>query len=326
MRDARPLISTTAGALKTRQVERTRAFLRDDGTVSHRFGNYEILSLLGQGGMAAVYKARELAGPREGWTVALKRLRPELAADPTYVRLFHHEATLCTRLSHPHIISIYEVGELLGVHYMTMEHVDGRDLGQVIARCRKRGIQLPIDFAAYLTRTLLLALSSAHDLGVVHCDVSPSNLFISRLGEVKLGDFGVARSAAASAEGLKFVAGKPHYSSPEILRGHVDLQADLWAANAVLYELLTLERPFQGTTPDEIFEAILRHRFRPAREVRKELSAPLDALIARGFDRKPANRFSDANQFAWELFGHYDERVGTPLAIAAVVRGLFGAE
>lgn len=300
--------------------------MRDDGPVSHRFGNYEILSMLGQGGMASVYKARELSGPREGWTVALKRLRPELSADPIYVRLFQHEARLCTRLSHPHVVSIYEVGELQGVHYMTMEHVDGRDLGQIVARCRKRGIQLPIDFAVYLGRVLLLALSSAHELGVVHCDVSPSNLFISRLGEVKLGDFGVARSAAAGAEGLKFIAGKPHYTSPEILKGQVDPQADLWAANAVLYELLTLERPFQGTTPEEIFEAIHKNRFRPPRDVRPEIPAALAALIARGFDRKPAHRFADANQFAWELFGHYDERVGTPLAIAAVVRGLFGAE
>lgn len=300
--------------------------MRDDEPVSHLFGNYEILSLLGQGGMASVYKARELGGPRQGWTVALKRLRPELSADPTYVSLFRHEATLCTRLSHAHLISIYEVGEIQGVHYMTMELVDGRDLGQILARCRKRGIQLPVDFAVYLGRVLLLALSSAHELGVVHCDVSPSNLFISRVGEVKLGDFGVARSAAAGADGPKLVAGKPHYASPEMLKGQVTPAADLWAANAVLYELLTLEQPFQGRDAEEVFESIRKHRYRAPREVRPEISPSLEALIARGFDRKPAFRFPDAYHFAWELFGHFDERIGTPLAIAAVVRGLFGAE
>jgi serine/threonine protein kinase len=292
---------------------------------SHQFGNYEILALLGQGGMAAVYKARELSGPRAGWTVALKRLRPELSADPTYVRLFRDEATLCTKLSHPNVVSVYEVGEVQGVQYMTMEHVDGRDLGQVLARCRQRGIQLPIDFAVYLARVLLLALSGAHELGIVHCDVSPSNLFVSRLGEVKLGDFGVARSAATTAEGLKFVAGKPHYASPEVLRGQVTAGADLWAANAVLYELLTLDRPFQGATPEGVFDSIIKLRYRLPREIRQEISPSLEAQIVRGFDRKPALRFPDAFEFAWALFGHYDERVGTPLAIAAVVRGLFGA-
>jgi eukaryotic-like serine/threonine-protein kinase len=296
-----------------------------EATQHPRFGNYEILSLLGRGGMASVYKARAVEGPHAGQTVALKRLRPELSADPTYVGLFRDEATLCMQLSHPHIISLYEVGEILGVHYMVMEHVDGRDLAQIIGRCRERGIQLPVDFAVYLARVLLLALSSAHELGVVHCDVSPSNLFISRLGEVKLGDFGVARSAAMGSSAMRVVAGKPHYTSPEVARGQVEASADLWAANAVLYELLTLERPFQGPSPEGILENIAKLRYRPPRALRPELSESLEALIARGFDRKPALRFPDAYEFAWALFGHYDERIGTPLAIAAVVRGLFGA-
>jgi serine/threonine-protein kinase len=173
---------------------------------------------------------------------------------------------------------------------------------------------------------LLLALSSAHELGIVHCDVSPSNLFVSRMGEFKLGDFGVARSAAAGAAGGKVVAGKVHYASPEFARGEVSAAADLWAANAVLYELLTLERPFQGTTAEAVLDSIGRFRYRPPSELRPGISESLEAQIVRAFEKKPALRFPDAFEFAWALFGHYDERIGTPLAIAAVLRGLFGAE
>jgi serine/threonine-protein kinase len=296
-----------------------------------RFGNYEILSLLGRGGMAEVYRARVLSGPRAGWQVAIKRMLPALSQEPEAVRMFAGEAELCRFLDHPNIIKVLEVGVLDGIYFMVMELVDGRDLGQILKRCKQRGIPLPLDFAVYLQRVLLEALAYAHaavkpsgePLGVVHCDISPSNLFISRTGEIKLGDFGIAlaRNAVAAEPKLQ---GKPYYLSPEILGSEVTPEVDLWAATVTFYELLTLERPFVGKTPDEVFDAIRQRRYLPVRTLRPEVPPALEAMVDRGFARERAARFPSAAGFAEALTPHFDERVGTPLGIAAVVRGLFG--
>jgi serine/threonine-protein kinase len=295
----------------------------------NRFGNYEIVSLLGAGGMAKVYRARVISGPRAGGWVALKRLAPGLARDPEYLDQFTSEAELSKLLDHPHIVKVYQVGVLKDVYYIAMELVEGRDLGEILRKCHSRRIFLPVDFAVYLVRVLLEALQYAHlvrspsgkPLEVVHCDVSPSNLFISRNGEVKLGDFGVAR--ARSLYGKDAIQGKPFYLSPELLDGQIHRSADLWAANVTLYELLSLERPFLGDSEDELLEAIRMRRYRPVRELRPEVSPKLAQLVERGFSSRPANRFRSAAEFGSALGKHYDERVGTPLAIAAVVRGLF---
>jgi serine/threonine-protein kinase len=297
------------------------------------FGPYEILSVLGKGGMAEVYRARVLSGPREGWTVALKRLLPALTADPDSVTLFSREAQLSKQLHHPNIVTVLDAGELEGIYFIVMELVDGRDLGQILRRCKVRGIPLPLDFAVYLGKVLLEALAYAHSatgaqgepLGIVHCDVSPSNLFISRVGEIKLGDFGVSRVLVDGKLQEGEVLGKPYYLSPESLLVEVSPEADLWAATVVLYELLTLERPFTGATPDEVFQAIRSRAYRPLRELRPEVPEALEDVVRRAFSERPEDRFTTAESFAQALAPHYDERVGTPLAIAAVVRGLFGA-
>lgn len=294
------------------------------------FGPYEILSLLGKGGMAEVYRARVTQGPREGWQVAIKRLPPDLAQNPDYVDLFASEADLSKSLDHPNIVKVLEVGCLEDVYFMVMELVDGRDLAQILRRCREREIPLPIDFGVYLAKTLLDALDYAHNahtpdgrpLEIIHSDVSPSNVFISRTGEIKLGDFGIARAAVAALQ--PELLGKPYYLSPEAIRGEMSVAADLWAANVILYELLTLQRPFVGSKSEEVFEEVTQQLYASARELRPEISEALDAIIDRGFHEDPAERFQTAREFAQALTPLYDPNIGTPLAIAAVVRGLFG--
>jgi eukaryotic-like serine/threonine-protein kinase len=295
-------------------------------------GPYEILSLLGKGGMAEVYRARIRSGPCEGWTVALKRLLPALTQDPASVALFTSEARLTQLLNHPNIIQVLDVGVVDDQYFIVMDLVDGRDLGQLIRRCRHRGIPLPLDFAVYLGKVLLEALAYAHTatdphghpLGIVHCDVSPSNLFISRVGEIKLGDFGVARVRVGGALQGREVLGKPFYLSPEARRGVIDPGVDMWAATVVLYELLTLRRPFTGSTPEEVFRRIHHREYVPPRSLRPDMSEMLEQVVLRGFASRPEERFPTAEAYARALEPHYDERVGTPLAIAAVVRGLFG--
>ena len=296
------------------------------------FGNYELLAPLGKGGMAEVFRARVLAGRYEGWNVAVKRLLPSLTGDPASVESFIREADLSTQLDHPNIVKVLDVGIAEGTYYIVMELVDGRDLAQILRRCKQRGIPLPIDFAVYLGKVLLEALAYAHmavdahgtPLGIVHCDVSPSNLFISRMGEIKLGDFGVARVFVDGSREGGEVLGKPYYLSPESLRGIVTPEADLWAATVVLFELLTLERPFTGNTPEEVFFNIRHRRYRPIHVLRPEVPELLEELVSRGFAARIEDRFSTAEAYAQALLPHFDELVGTPLAIAAVVRGLFG--
>jgi serine/threonine-protein kinase len=296
-----------------------------------RVGTYELLSLLGRGGMAEVYYARAVAGPHAGQCVAIKRLLPALASDPTAVELFIGEADLSRLLMHPTVVRTLDVGTYGGGYYLVMEHVDGRDLGQVLRRCQQRGLKVPVDFAVYIVRTLLEALAYAHEakglsgrvLGVVHRDVSPSNVFISRLGEVKLGDFGVARVRGMAADGP--MAGKLAFLSPEALEGEVSPAVDVWAANVVLYELLTLVRPFGGETPEETAEAVRACRYTPVRQLRPEVPPQLAALVDRAFAPKASERLTSAAEYAEALLPLGDERVGNPMAIAALVRGLFDA-
>jgi serine/threonine-protein kinase len=296
------------------------------------FGNYELLAPLGRGGMAEVFRARVLSGRYEGWNVAVKRLLPSLTGDPSSVECFIREADLSTQLDHPNIVKVLDVGIAEGTYYIVMELVDGKDLAQILRRCKQRGIPLPIDFAVYLGKVLLESLAYAHTatgpqgeaLGIVHCDVSPSNLFISRMGEIKLGDFGVARVFFDGSRDQREVLGKPYYLSPESLRGIVTPEADLWAATVVLYELMTLERPFTGNTPEDVFLNIRHRRYLPMHALRPEVPELLEEVVSRGFAARLEDRFPTADSYAKALMPHYDELVGTPLAIAAVVRGLFG--
>jgi serine/threonine protein kinase len=281
--------------------------------------------------MAEVFRGRILSGPRAGWPVAIKMLLPEAARDPEQVRLFGREATITSRLHHLHIVEIYDTGMAEDGPFIAMEYVDGKNLRQVLSRCAARRIMLPIDFAAYLSHVLAQALDHAHrardfrgqPLGIVHCDVSPQNVFISRRGEVKLGDFGVARAAGEGRGQAAF--GKVRYLAPEQLRGEpVGPRTDVFALGAVLFELLTNEPAFPGDDPQDVARRILSGERRAPSSLRPEIPFELDELVLRALG--PHDRIESAAEFAHLVDGRYDPRVGTDLAIAAVVRGLFGAE
>ena len=298
-----------------------------------RVAGYEIEGLIGRGGMADVYRARALGGPHAGQTVALKRLRPELARDPQYLELFNREAAVTCRLDHPTCIEVFETGVAAGAPFIAMEFVDGRNLREILNQCIERRILLPMDFAAFLAHQVALALSHAHDgldragrpLGIVHCDVSPSNVFISRLGEIKLGDFGVALAAGAELPAGAAAFGKIHYLAPEQIRGERPTPAtDLFALGAMTFELLTNAHAFPGRDVNEVGQAILAGRLRAPSEVRPEIPFELDVLVLRCLAPKGAERWPSAAAFAAEVASRYDPAIGTPLAIASVVRGLFG--
>ncbi|MCY1044427.1 serine/threonine-protein kinase [Corallococcus sp. bb12-1] len=296
-------------------------------------GRFQLLSRLGRGGNAEVFRARMLQGMLAGEEVALKRVRPERARDPEAREQLLHEAELARCLNHPHIVGFREYGDQAGGPYLALELVEGTDLGRVLAQCRRRRIELPIDISVMMVRHVLEALAHAHSatnskgrpLAVVHCDVSPHNVLLSRGGEVKLADFGVARSRAGATVDWRRM-GKLHYRSPELLAGEVSVAVDLWAAAVLLYELLSLESPFEGSTEEEVEASIRGVRVTPVRMLAPEVSDPLALVLDRALAPHPAQRFSSAEQFARALAALSDDRVATPLAVAAVVRGLMGAE
>lgn len=302
------------------------------GTLS----DYRIEVLIGKGGMAEVYRAIAVAGPRAGQHVAVKRLLPDLARDPEYLKLFEQEAAVTRRLRHPAIVEVIETGFAGGTPFIVMDYVDGKNLREILAQCASRNILLPVDFAVYVAHILSEALAHAHEgrdeagrpLGIVHCDVSPSNVFISRLGEIKLGDFGVALTPGATARGpVGGAFGKVQYLAPEQIRGEPPTaRSDIFALGAVFFELLTNAPAFPGRDVNEVGQRILQGKLRAPSELRPELPFELDAMVLRCLSRDPADRTPSAAAFAAEVATRYDPAIGTPLAIAAVVRGLFGAK
>jgi serine/threonine protein kinase len=295
---------------------------------------YRVEALIGKGGMAEVYRAVAIDGPYAGHSFAVKRLRPELAQDAGFVHLFEQEAEITRRLRHPGIVEVFETGFAGGTPYIVMDYVDGKNLRQILAQCAARKILLPPDFGVYVAHQVSVALAHAHEgrddqgrrLGIVHCDVSPSNVFVSKMGIIKLGDFGVALAAGAAAGGRTTGAfGKIQYLAPEQIRGEAPTpRTDIFALGAVFFELLTNEPAFPGKDVNEIGQRILRGKLRAPSELRPELPFELDAMVLRCLSADPAERYRSAAAFAAEVANRYDPAVGTDLAIAAVVRGLFG--
>lgn len=296
-----------------------------------RLAGYAVEARIGRGGMAEVFRARVLEGPRAGTPVAVKRLLPALSGDAGSAALFAREIRLTGQLRHPGLVQVLEVAaDEDGAPCLVMEYVDGRDLGRLLAACTARGIALPADFALHVAREVAEALRAAHEargqdgapLGLVHCDVSPSNVFVSRLGEVKLGDFGVARAAGEPAS--RAALGKVRYLSPEQLRGEpVGPSTDVFGLGAVLYELLAGRPAFPGADPAQVVRLILSGERRPPSAHRPDLPAEVDALVLRALAVR--GRHPDAAALAADLAATYDPRIGTPLALAAVVRGVCGA-
>ena len=230
-------------------------------TISH----YRILATLGSGGMGVVYRAEDT---RLGRPVALKFLPAERAVDPDAVERLRREARAASALNHPNICTIYDIGESDGRHFIAMELVEGETLAARIA-----GRPLPLAEALPIAVQLAEALDSAHARGIVHRDLKPANILVTPAGHAKILDFGLAKQCgladATIAESLTSAGtalGTIAYMSPEQARGlHVDARSDIFSFGLTLYEMLTGEPAFSGTTSAVIFDGILNREITPAR-------------------------------------------------------------
>jgi len=267
-----------------------------------RVGPFEVLGLLGSGATGRVHFARVTEGKLTGQLVALKRLDARRAQEPQAVKAFEAEAATLARLRHPNIVRVLDSGVFDGQHCLATELVEGYDLALLLKRFRAKKRQFPVEVACYLVKALLDALAAVAKLELVHGDVSPHNVFVSKTGSLKLGDFGLC---GPSGEKRSWKDRRLTYLSPETLDGVFSPSVDLWAAAVTLYELLTLEPPFAGDTAEAMMAAIRTGREVPLRERRSECSGPLEALLRSMLEKDPKRRLNSAKDFADALGVHF---------------------
>ena len=258
---------------------------------------YEILELVGTGGMAKVYKARD---HRLNRLVAIKILREELAQDAEFRRRFHDESQAVAMLSHPNIVAVYDVSRSSELEYIVMELIDGITLKQYMQR---KGNKLNWREALHFITQITKALGHAHSRGIIHRDIKPHNIMVLRDGSVKVADFGIARVASGGHSTLTQEAlGSVHYISPEQARGsHIDSRSDLYSTGVVLYEMITGRLPFEGDTPVSVAIQHINSIPLSPRELDSTIPEALEAITMKAMAPNPDNRYLSANEMLADL-------------------------
>jgi serine/threonine protein kinase len=307
-----------------------------------RFGAYDIVSLIGTGGMGEVYRARDARLNRD---VAIKILSSEFTQDADRVRRFEQEALAASGLNHPNILTIYEAGEAEGQRFIATEFVDGETLRPLLARVGR----LPVADALAIGAQVAAALTAAHAAGIVHRDIKPDNVMIRPDGYVKVLDFGVAKLLASSAANNDeatitdhrtqrgVIVGTLPYMSPEQARGTaVDARSDVWSLGCLLYEILAGRRPFTGATDTDMLIAIVEKEPPPLSQLAMRMPPECEWVIAKALRKNPAERYQtatdlladlrrvqqnlvvDSHQSAVTSFAHPGSRRWSMMAIGAI--------
>ena len=298
-------------------------------TLSH----YHITAAIGAGGMGEVYRANDT---KLGRDVALKVLSAQMAHDPNRLARFQREARSVAALNHPHIVTIFSVEEANGVHFLTMELVEGQSLERLIPACG-----FPVERIVEIASALADALTAAHEKGIVHRDLKPANVMLTDDGRVKVLDFGLAKDVRADKSSdatqtfagqtaMGVVMGTPTYMSPEQVAGRVlDHRTDIFSLGVILYEMASGRRPFEGASSAELASAILRDTPRLLSEFRADLPEELGLLIQRCLEKDPQDRFPSARDVRDALRGVTASapsiRTATAPAPRPVVEGNSGA-
>ena len=275
-------------------------------------GRYAVHALLGRGGMAEVYDAVD---ERLGRPVAVKVLRPALAANADVRRRFETEAKAAARLSHPNVVAVYDTGEDNGNPYIVMERLPGETLGDRMAAG-------PVD-EGWLRRVagdVLQALSAAHGAGIVHRDVKPGNILIATDGCAKVADFGIAKSTEITTEqtATNMLVGTPAYLAPERIEGKAaTFRSDIYSLGVVLYEALAGHKPFSGATPLAVAHAIRDGSAPAIGDVRPDVDPDLAAVVTQAMALAPEHRFVSADEMRAALEGGVTVVPDVPMAVTA---------
>ncbi|MET4925525.1 protein kinase [Streptomyces sp. PSRA5] len=262
-------------------------------------GRYQLRDLLGEGGMASVYLAYDAALDRQ---VAIKTLHTELGREQSFRERFRREAQAVAKLSHTNIVSVFDTGEdeLDGslMPYIVMEYVEGQPLGSVLQTDIQQYGAMPADRALKVTADVLAALETSHEMGLVHRDIKPGNVMMTKRGVVKVMDFGIARamqSGVTSMTQTGMVVGTPQYLSPEQALGRgVDARSDLYSVGIMLFQLLTGRLPFEADSPLAIAYAHVQEEPVAPSSINRSITPAMDALVARALKKNPNERFPSA--------------------------------
>jgi len=266
-----------------------------------RVGRFELVQHLASGGMADVYLARNTGLGGFERKVAIKTLRP---CDDNYVAMVLDEARMLGRLHHRHIVQAYEVDRTPdGTHYLVMEFVDGQTSRRVLQEAVHRDVLVPLDFSLTVITAMAAALHHAHEHGLVHRDVSPSNVIAGYDGGVKLIDFGIAKSEDRTTRtAVGFVKGKAGYMAPEQIRGYdVDHRTDVFALGILLYELTTRRRAFPATMVEEQLRMFSEHTVEPPSHVLEGYPRELERIVMTALEEDPDDRHLDARTMQLSL-------------------------
>ena len=269
-----------------------------------QFGQYILEEQVAPGGMAEVFRARMMGVEGFQKTVAIKRILADMDGNDEFVTMFIDEAKLAAQLKHHNIVDIYDLGKIDRSFYIAMEYVEGHDLRDVLERCRAAGVTVPVPLALHMTTLLASALDYAHttkdfenrDLGLVHRDVSPQNVLISNDGEVKLCDFGIAKALSKATDTRAgALKGKLQYMSPEQAWGKdIDHRSDMFSLGLVLYEMLTGEKVFDGSSEAEILAQVRDPKVAAPSSANPDVPPDVDRIVLRCLEPDPTARYQSA--------------------------------
>ena len=293
---------------------------------------YDVLDRIAVGGMAEVFLAKAYGAHGFEKTIAIKRILPELASDPEFAARFIAEAKVAVRLSHANVVQVFDFGRIGESLFIAMEFVDGLDLAALLRKFKDEGRQIPLPAALHIAIEIMRALDFAHQHNVVHRDVSPSNILISRAGEVKIADFGIAVAASphrTGGVGPRKVMGKWRYMSPEQARGDtLDTRSDLFSAASVMFELFTSQKLFPGDEAEDIIKNIELMPIPKANSLRPGVPNRLDEILAGPLSRKPIDRPNRPAQILRSLIelSYESSIMATALDVAEAVASVLPAK
>ncbi|TXD34955.1 protein kinase [Lujinxingia vulgaris] len=303
-----------------------------------KFGRYALLQKIGAGGMAEIYRAKTFGAAGFEKEFAIKLILPSLVDDTEFVEMFINEAKIAVSLYHANVVQVFDLGELDNQYYIAMEFVHGKDLLDVLARCAELNIKIPLNLVLFIAMEMLKGLDFAHrakdpygdDLNIIHRDVSPSNILISYAGDVKVGDFGVAKAAIQrNLTESGTLKGKVGYMSPEQVMGEeIDSRSDIFSACIVFVEALSMNRLFVGSSDLDVMLKVRDADVEASLEKMGPLPSDLVQIIRTGLARHREDRYQSAGEFYQALmdfcFQHSIKVSGNDLS--NLMRRLFARE
>src|SRR4051812_40128795 len=300
-----------------------------------RLGRYMVLKHLASGGMADVLLGR--TDGIEGFErhVVLKRIRPEHARDQRFIRMFLDEARVAANLHHQHIVQVHDTGESDGEYFIAMEYIHGEDVRSILSAASKRRAHVPLGLAVAIVSATAAGLHYAHErrgndrrpLGIVHRDISPSNVLVGYDGSIKVLDFGIAKASMRTETRSGSLKGKISYMSPEQLKGSaIDRRSDVYSLGVVLYELATTTRLFKGESDYMVMDQIVNGRVSLPQVRRPDLPNELSAIIMRAIAPDPERRYFTAEELrvAIDQFANKTGLTASTSAIGGYLRKQFG--